>query len=381
MTDRYRPIATPTPRRSPRSSIRRGARPRSPSTPAMEPDELTGAVAPPIYQTSTFAQEGVGRPRGGWEYARTGNPTRARLEAAVAALEGGAPRTGLRERLGDDAGHRDAGAARRAGALSRRRLRRHVPAVRAGAARPWASTRATSTCRPTRSRRSTAHSTTGTRMVWLETPVQPAAQGHRHRGGRGAVACPHAAHGASRPSWSSTTRSPRRSPSGRSSSGADIVLPQRDQVPGRPLGHRQRRAGHVAGGPVRATAFLQNAIGAVPGPFDCFLVLRGLRTLALRMERHAANALARRRGAGGARRRRAALRYPGLATGPARASTGGAGRAPDALTGGMVSVRARAARRSLRGGAGSPLLRGDAHLRARGVARRRRVADRDARRS
>src|ERR1035437_9835079 len=56
---------------------------------AQEPDELTGAVAPPIYQTSTFQQDGVGRPRGGWEYARTGNPTRSRLERAVAALEGG----------------------------------------------------------------------------------------------------------------------------------------------------------------------------------------------------------------------------------------------------------------------------------------------------
>jgi cystathionine beta-lyase/cystathionine gamma-synthase len=54
----------------------------------MAPDELTGAVAPPIYQTATFAQEAVGRPRGGWEYARTGNPTRARLETAIAALEG-----------------------------------------------------------------------------------------------------------------------------------------------------------------------------------------------------------------------------------------------------------------------------------------------------
>src|SRR3954468_18356332 len=54
----------------------------------MAPDELTGAASPPIYQTATFAQEGVGRPRGGWEYARTGNPTRARLEAAIAALEG-----------------------------------------------------------------------------------------------------------------------------------------------------------------------------------------------------------------------------------------------------------------------------------------------------
>ena len=54
-----------------------------------EPDELTGAVSPPIYQTSTFAQDGVGRPRGGYEYARSQNPTRERLERAVAALEGG----------------------------------------------------------------------------------------------------------------------------------------------------------------------------------------------------------------------------------------------------------------------------------------------------
>src|SRR5512135_2113630 len=54
-----------------------------------EPDEATGAVSPPIYQTSTYAQDSVGRPRNGYEYARTQNPTRARLERAVADLEGG----------------------------------------------------------------------------------------------------------------------------------------------------------------------------------------------------------------------------------------------------------------------------------------------------
>src|SRR6187402_2427885 len=54
-----------------------------------EPDELTGAVSPPIYQTSTYAQDGVGRARGGYEYARSQNPTRERLERAVATLEGG----------------------------------------------------------------------------------------------------------------------------------------------------------------------------------------------------------------------------------------------------------------------------------------------------
>ena len=54
-----------------------------------EPDETTGAVSPPIYQTSTFAQAGVGQPRNGYEYARSQNPTRERLERAVADLEGG----------------------------------------------------------------------------------------------------------------------------------------------------------------------------------------------------------------------------------------------------------------------------------------------------
>src|SRR4051794_32595138 len=54
-----------------------------------EPDELTGAVSPPIYQTATYGQEGVGRPRGGYEYSRSQNPTRERLERAVADLESG----------------------------------------------------------------------------------------------------------------------------------------------------------------------------------------------------------------------------------------------------------------------------------------------------
>ena len=54
-----------------------------------EPDEITGAVAPPIYQTSTYAQDGVNRPRRGYDYARSANPTRERLERAVAALERG----------------------------------------------------------------------------------------------------------------------------------------------------------------------------------------------------------------------------------------------------------------------------------------------------
>ena len=77
-----------------------------------EPDELTGAVAPPIYQTATYAQDGVGQPRGGYEYARTQNPTRDRLERAVAALERGHARDRLRQWLGHDGRHRRAVRAR-----------------------------------------------------------------------------------------------------------------------------------------------------------------------------------------------------------------------------------------------------------------------------
>ena len=58
-----------------------------------EPDATTGAVVVPVFQTSTFAQDGVGKPRDGWEYSRSGNPTRSALETALADLEGGC--TGL----------------------------------------------------------------------------------------------------------------------------------------------------------------------------------------------------------------------------------------------------------------------------------------------
>ncbi|MFI5292781.1 MAG: PLP-dependent transferase, partial [Candidatus Limnocylindrales bacterium] len=82
--------------------------------------------------------------------------------------------------------------------------------------------------------------------------------------------------------------------------------------------------------------FLQNALGAVPGPFDCFLVLRGLRTLALRMERHSANALAVARVLA-ARSDVAAVRYPGLADGPHAHVQAALAARQMRLAGGMVS--------------------------------------------
>ncbi len=80
-----------------------------------EPDELTGAVAPPIYQTSTFRQTAVGKPIRDYDYARTQNPTRERLERAVALLEGGRHGIAFASGTCRDCGHRRAGIARRRG--------------------------------------------------------------------------------------------------------------------------------------------------------------------------------------------------------------------------------------------------------------------------
>ena len=157
-----------------------------------------------------------------------------------------------------------------------------------------------------------------TRMVWLETPSNPhlklvdlaAVARRRWR----AIAAP----AASGPSSSSTTPSPRRWPSGRSRWAPTSSTTRR------PSTWPATRTSSTASWRRRATtstsacAFLQNAIGAVPGPFDCFLVLRGLRTLALRMERHSSERAGRRPCAGRAPGRRGrALPRPG-ATGRTR---------------------------------------------------------------
>ncbi len=275
-----------------------------------EPDELTGAISPPIYQTSTFEQEAVGRPRGGWEYARTGNPTRSRLERAVASLEGGAygiafasgaaatatiaelARPGDEIIVGDDV----YGGTYR---LFERVLRdkgidaRYVNLADGEALASALSGR--------------------TRLVWFETPTNPllklvdiaavAAAVAGHRGADGA-----------RPLVvvDSTFASPvLQQPL---ALGADIVFHSATKYLG---GHSDTLNGVVVtnnAAVAERLLFLQNAIGAVPGPFDCFLVLRGLRTLAIRMERHCANALAVASFLA-ARDDVAEVRYPGLASG------------------------------------------------------------------
>ena len=278
-----------------------------------EPDELTGAVSPPIYQTSTFAQDGVGRPRGGWEYARTQNPTRTRLERAIAELEGG--RHGLAFASGsattaviaelaapgdiilcsDDV---YGGTYRFFERVARERgvTTRYLDL----AADPAQTLRAALSER--------------TRLVWIETPSNP----HLKLVDLPAVAAVLSAHvgaGGERPLMvvDNTFATPiAQRPL---AMGADVVYHSATKYL---AGHSDTVNGVLATSRDdlhERLRFLQNAIGAVPGPFDCYLVLRGLRTLALRMERHSSNALAVAR-ALAARPDVAVVRYPGLTEGP-----------------------------------------------------------------
>jgi len=277
-----------------------------------EPDELTGAVSPPVYQTSTYAQDGVGRPRAGYEYARTQNPTRERLERAVAELEGGAhgvafasgsaATAALAELVapgeeivvGDDV---YGGTFRFFERVARPRGvdARYVnldgdpaPAL-AGALTPR------------------------TRLVWFETPSNPLLKVTDIAAVARAVAG-HVGAGGERPLVvvDNTFASPAlQRPL---ELGTDVVFHSATKYLG---GHSDTVNGVVVTSDAAVAErlrFLQNAMGAVPGPQDCFLVLRGLRTLALRLERHSANALAVA-GALAARDDVEWTRYPGLAAG------------------------------------------------------------------
>jgi cystathionine gamma-synthase len=277
-----------------------------------EPDELTGAVAPPIYQTSTFAQDGVAKPRRGYEYARSQNPTRERLERAVATLEGGsvgiafASGSATTAAIADLAGPGDeivvgddvyGGTFRYLERVHRAKGvdTRYVD-LASGQDELWEAL------------------SERTRLVWFESPTNPhlklvdiaaTVDTVRRR----------AAEGGRRPLVvvDNTFASPAlQRPL---ELGADIVFHSATKYL---AGHSDTILGVAAtSDPAVAERlrFLQNAMGAVPGPLDCFLVLRGLRTLALRMERHGANAAAVAEFLA-TRPDVAAVRYPGLADGP-----------------------------------------------------------------
>jgi len=247
-----------------------------------EADPNNGAVMTPVYFTSTYKQDGVGRPRQGYEYSRTQNPTRKALQDCLAALEGGnyglAFASGLAAtdtvlRLLDSGAHVLAGNDVYGGTfrLFDKVLRRFSLDF---------------TFADTTDPESVADALTpSTRLVWLETPTNPLLRVTDIR----AVAEIVHAH-PNRPLLvvDNTFATPYlQRPL---ELGADIVVHSMTKYLG---GHSD-----VVGGAVivkdkelaNKLAFLQNAVGAVLGPMDAFLVLRGIKTLPLRMDRHAQNA-------------------------------------------------------------------------------------------
>jgi cystathionine gamma-synthase len=247
------------------------------------PDPATGAVNTPIYASSTFAQDGVGGLRGGFEYARTGNPTRAALERVLAAVEGG--RFGRAFASGMAASDCALRAVLRPGD--------HIviPDDAYGGTfrlidkvfRQWGVEHTAVHLADLDAVR--AAITGSTRMIWVETPTNPllsiadiAALSDIGRGAGAKVLV------------DNTFASPAlQQPL---TLGADIVLHSTTKYIG---GHSD-----VVGGALvtndeeldAAFGFLQNGSGAVPGPFDAYLTMRGLKTLELRMQRHSDNAAA-----------------------------------------------------------------------------------------
>jgi cystathionine gamma-synthase len=294
------------------------------------PDPLTGAVNAPIYASSTFAQDGVGGLRGGFEYARTGNPTRAALETALAAVEDGrfgrafssgmaASDCALRAvlRPGDHVVIPDdayGGTFRLIDKVFTGWGVQHTPV----ALSDLDAVRAALTPR--------------TRLIWVETPTNPLLSI--------ADIAAIAELGAERSAKvlvDNTFASPAlQQPL---TLGADIVLHSTTKYIG---GHSD-----VVGGALltndeeldAAFAFLQNGAGAVPGPFDAYLTMRGLKTLVLRMQRHSENASAVAEFLAGHASVSAVL-YPGLSTHPGHQIAARQMRG----FGGMVSVRMRGGR-------------------------------------
>jgi cystathionine gamma-synthase len=246
-----------------------------------DPDPVTGAVVPPISLATTFAQPAVGR-HGGWEYSRSGNPNRASLEMCLASLEGA--RHGLAFASGlaaEDAVLRlqRRGAGIVLGGDAYGGTFRLIDKVYGANGHPWTAVDLTNPARLDRDWPA------GTAMVWAETPTNPAMDVVDIA----ALAEVAHAHGA-RLVVDNTFATPYlQQPL---ALGADVVVHSSTKYLG---GHSDVVGGFVATDDIELAmdlGFVQNAVGAVPSPIDCYLVQRGLKTLALRMERHCDNARA-----------------------------------------------------------------------------------------
>jgi cystathionine gamma-synthase len=246
-----------------------------------EPDERTGAVIPPIFQTSTFAQDAVGAPRLGYEYARSGNPTRDSLQECLAALEGG--RHGLTFASGLAAEDTLIRTVCKPGdhVIIPDDAYGGTYRLFAKVAEPWGVEFTPVHLSNVDAVRAAVRP--NTKMIWVETPTNPllgivdiAALAHVARDA-GAVL-----------TVDNTFASPYlQQPL---ALGADVVVHSTTKYVG---GHSDVVGGALVlnDADLHAKAkFLQNAMGAVNGPFDAWLTLRGLKTLAVRMERHSDNA-------------------------------------------------------------------------------------------
>lgn len=289
-----------------------------------EPDPLTGAVNVPIYASSTFQQDGVGQMRDGFEYARTGNPTRRPLEANLAAAEEGT------------FGRAFASGMAATDTLLRATLRPGdhlvIPDDAYGGTyrlidkvfSQWGIEYSVAPVSDLDAVRAALRP--NTKLVWIETPTNPLLNvgdiaglaALAHDGGAKLVV-------------DNTFASPYlQTPL---TWGADVVLHSTTKYIG---GHSD-----VVGGAVITDdeqldadlAFLQNGAGAVPGPFDAYLTLRGMKTLAVRMERHCDNAEKLVEFLSG-HPAISKIHYPGLASHPTHAAAAKQMR----RFGGMISV-------------------------------------------
>jgi cystathionine gamma-synthase len=267
-------------------------------------DPRTGAVVPPIFQVSTFHQDAVGSPRDGWEYSRSGNPTRSALEECLAALEGGARGLAFASGLAAE------------DCILRTLCAPYDHVVIPGDAYGgtfrlvdkvfgrWGVAHASVNLADLDAL--AAAMTPKTTVVWCETPSNPLL------GIADIAAIARIAHeGGARLVVDNTFASPYlQQPL---SLGADIVVHSTTKYLG---GHSD-----VVGGALVAAdaelgqqlAFHQNASGSIAGPFDSWLVMRGVRTLAVRMDRHCDNAV-RIANYLGHHRAVSQVLYPGLTT-------------------------------------------------------------------
>lgn len=245
-----------------------------------DPEPTTGAVTVPVFQTSTFAQEAVGK-HSGYEYARTGNPTRTALQTALAALEdaafGVSFASGLAAedailRLLEPGDHIVMGNDAYGGTF------RLISKVFGRAGITWSAHDLTD---PASLGRDWPNNT---KMVWAETPTNPLLTVIDIA----AVASVVAQHPEARLVVDNTFATPYlQQPLAH---GADIVVHSTTKYIG---GHSDVVGGFVATNESDVhdhLTFIQNAVGAVPGPWDCYLTLRGVKTLGVRMDRHCTNA-------------------------------------------------------------------------------------------